>query len=321
MNLKFIELFSGIGGIRLGLESAAKELNYNTECVFASELDKFCNITYKENFKDAFEISGDITKINKKNIPDHDLLLAGFPCQAFSQAGKKQGFNDTRGTLFFEIQRVLEVKKPKYFLLENVKQLIGHDKRDKKDKIGRTFKIILNILEDKLGYNVYWDNLNAKDFNLPQNRNRVYIFGSLKKVNFKFPEKLFIETRVGKILDKKFNPKYIISDRLWESHQRRKKENKLKGKGFGYGIVNNDSTHTNTISARYNKDGSEILIENLGTNPRKLTPREAARLQGFPDEFIINKISDTQAYKQFGNSVPVPVIKNIFLNNPFIFYD
>ena len=317
MKIKFIDLFAGIGGIRLGLENSAKRNKKLVECVFTSEWDKFANITYKENFNDNFNIAGDITKINESDIPEHNLLLAGFPCQAFSQAGKKRGFEDTRGTLFFDIARILQKKKPSYFLLENVKQLVGHDKKNKKDKIGRTLSIILETLGE-LGYNVHWKTLKARDFGVPQNRERIYIFGSLKKVNFKFPNPFDLDLRLGDILEEIVDEKYIISDKLWAGHQRRKKMNKLKGKGFGYGLFNKDSKYTNTLSARYYKDGSEILIENLNTNPRKLTPREAARLQGFPDNFKI-PVSNNQAYKQFGNSVAVPVIEAIFNNNTFIY--
>ena len=211
------------------------------------------------------------------------------------------------GHFFFEIARILQEKRPKAFLLENVKNLKSHDK-------GNTYKVIKKTLED-LDYDVQSIVLKAKDFGVPQNRERIYIVGFDKKqvVNykdFKFPEPLNKKTKVGDILEKTINDKYTISDTLWEGHQRRKKENKIKGKGFGYSLFNEDSVYTNTISARYYKDGSEILIEQKGKNPRKLTPREAARLQGFPEEYII-PVSDTQAYKQFGNSVAVPVIHAI----------
>lgn len=297
---KMIDLFAGIGGTRLGFY-----LTHQVQIVFSSEIDKFACKTYRANFGDNPE--GDITKIPAKDIPNHDILVGGFPCQAFSQAGKKKGFDDVRGTLFFEIARILQEKRPKAFLLENVKNLKSHDK-------GNTYKVIKKTLED-LDYDVQSIVLKAKDFGVPQNRERIYIVGFDKKqvVNykdFKFPEPLNKKTKVGDILEKTINDKYTISDTLWEGHQRRKKENKIKGKGFGYSLFNEDSVYTNTISARYYKDGSEILIEQKGKNPRKLTPREAARLQGFPEEYII-PVSDTQAYKQFGNSVAVPVIHAI----------
>ena len=310
--MRVIDLFAGIGGIRRGFEEASEELGFETiECVFTSEWDKYAAETYKFNYPGE-EVHGDITKINEQQIPDHDILLAGFPCQPFSQAGLKRGFSDTRGTLFFDIERILREKKPSMFLLENVKQLVGHDKKNKKDKIGRTLTTIMNVLED-IGYKVEWKTFKARDFGLPQNRERIYIVGVLDhQQNIIFPTPPMTETRVGQILQNKVDPKYTISDRLWEGHQRRKASNKLKGKGFGYGIVNSTSTHTNTISARYYKDGSEILIEQIGKNPRKLTPRECARLQGFPETFMLPPhISDLQLYKQFGNSVAVNVIKAI----------
>ena len=227
--------------------------------------------------------------------------MAGFPCQPFSQAGLKKGFNDTRGTLFFDIERILIEKQPKAFLLENVKQLRTHDNCN-------TLKTIIKHLEDA-GYKVFYEVLAAKDFGVPQNRERIMIVGFLDhNINFEFPKPRNIKTCVGDILEKNVSSSYTISDRLWAGHQRRKIQNKLNGKGFGYGLFNANSAYTNTISARYYKDGSEILIEQKNKNPRKITPREAARLQGFPEDFIIDKVSNAQAYKQFGNSVCVPVI-------------
>ncbi len=205
--------------------------------------------------------------------------------------------------MFFEVERILKEKKPKSFLLENVKGLINHDK-------GNTFKIILDILENKLGYKVYYRVLNAKNFGLPQNRERIMIVGFKNhNIEFEFPENTNIPTRLGNILESNPDEKYTISDKIWASHQMRKQRNKEKGNGFGYCLFNTESEYTSTISARYYKDGSEILIDqsDKGKNPRKLTPREAARLQGYPDSFKI-VVSDTQAYKQFGNSVPVNMI-------------
>lgn len=294
-NFKYIDLFAGIGGIRTPFQ------NLGGKCVFSSEIDKYACQTYEANYGE--KPSGDITKIPANAIPDFDILLAGFPCQAFSIAGKREGFNDTRGTMFFEVERILEEKKPKSFLLENVKGLTNHDK-------GKTFKIMLDVLENKLNYKVYHKVLNAKDFGLPQNRERIMIVGFKNhNIDFHFPEKTNIPTRLGDILEKNPDDKYTISDKIWESHQRRKERNKAKGNGFGYRLFNENSEYTSTISARYYKDGSEILIDqsNKGKNPRKLTPREAARLQGYPDSFKI-VVSDTQAYKEFGNSVPVNMI-------------
>lgn len=300
-SFRFIDLFAGIGGIRIPFQELGGK------CVFSSEWDKFAQKTYKVNFGE--EPAGDITKIEAKEIPDFDILLGGFPCQPFSQAGLKKGFSDTRGTLFFEIERILKEKKPKAFLLENVKQLRGHDK-------GRTLKVILQHL-DALNYYVKFEVLRAGDFGVPQNRERIYIVGLDKDYydipsdyDFAFPEPAFIKTRLGDILEENVDEKYTISDSLWEGHQRRKKEHKEKGNGFGYSLFNSESEYANTISARYYKDGSEILIEQENRNPRKLTPRECARLQGFPEQFII-PVSDTQAYKQFGNSVAVPVVRAV----------
>lgn len=299
---KFIDLFAGIGGIRIPFQELGGK------CVFTSEWDKFAQKTYRVNFGE--EPQGDITQIKATDIPDFDILLGGFPCQPFSQAGLKKGFSDTRGTLFFEIERILKEKRPKAFLLENVKQLKGHDK-------GRTLKVILEHL-DALDYYVEYAVLRAGDFGVPQNRERIYIVGFNKRefdipedYSFEFPEPTHEKTRLGDILEKNVDEKYTISDALWEGHQRRKKEHKEKGNGFGYSLFNEDSEYTNTISARYYKDGSEILIDQgTGKNPRKLTPRECARLQGFPEKFIIT-VSDTQAYKQFGNSVAVPVVRAV----------
>ena len=298
----FIDLFAGIGGIRIPFQELGGR------CVFSSEWDAFAQKTYKVNFGET--PSGDITKISSKDIPDFDILLAGFPCQPFSQAGLKKGFTDVRGTMFFEIERILKEKRPKAFLLENVKQLKGHDK-------GRTFQVILDHL-NRLEYAVDFKVLKAADFGVPQNRERIYIVGfdrhrfPLKEdfaFDFPFPSKQ--KTRLGDILEEKVDEKYTISDALYAGHLRRRKENKEKGNGFGFCLFNRDSEYTSTISARYYKDGSEILIDQgKDKNPRKLTPRECARLQGFPERFII-PVSDTQAYKQFGNSVAVPVVRAV----------
>ena len=271
------------------------------KCVFSSEIDKFCLQTYKDNFND--NPHGDITKINAKEIPEHNILLAGFPCQAFSNAGLKKGFDDTRGTLFFDIKRILEFHKPEAFLLENVKGLRGHDK-------GRTLNIIFQSLKN-LGYkSINIDVLNSKKFGLPQNRERIFIVGFKENLDFDFPQPKCTKTRLGDILHKKAAAKLTISNKLWISHQRRKEKNMTMGRGFGFSIFDRESPCSSTISARYYKDGSEILIYQKGKNPRMLSPREAARLQGFPESFKI-PVSNPQAYKQFGNSVSVPVIEAI----------
>ena len=294
----FIDLFAGIGGIRIPFEAIGGE------CVFTSEWDKFSQQTYKLNFKD--DVHGDITQIDESAIPVHDVVLAGFPCQPFSNAGLKEGFSDTRGTLFFDVERIARYHEPKVMLLENVKGLVSHDK-------GRTLHVILESL-DNLGYWVQYKVLNARDFGVPQNRERIYIVAYSKNYfdedAFQFPKPLNKPTQVGDILETRVASKYTISDRLWAGHQRRKLEHVAKGNGFGYSIFNASSPYTSTISARYYKDGSEILIAQRGKNPRKVTPREAARLQGFPEWFQVNP-SDSQAYRQFGNSVAVPVIEVI----------
>jgi DNA (cytosine-5)-methyltransferase 1 len=328
---KFIDLFAGIGGIRIPFQQLGGK------CVFTSEWDKFSQKVYATNFGEM--PSGDITLVPAKLIPDHDILLGGFPCQAFSQAGLKRGFSETRGTMFFEIQRILAEKRPKAFMLENVKQLKGHDK-------GRTLQTILDILEGnnsqdipddvpmsdearkalsaKLNYQVFYKVLRAGDFGVPQNRERIFIVGfdrdyfgqeiDFESV-FNWPIAPLTPTRLGDILEDsaKLDPKYTLSEKLWGGHQRRKEEHKEKGNGFGYSLFNADSPYANTISARYYKDGSEILIDqsHLGKRPRKLTPRECARLQGFPENYIVDAVSDAQTYKQFGNSVCMAVIRAI----------
>ncbi len=299
---KFIDLFAGIGGIRLPFD----ELGY--ECVFSSEIDKFAQKTYQSYFDEI--PAGDITQIEPETLPDFDILLAGFPCQPFSQAGLKKGFMDTRGTMFFYIENIIKIKKPNVIFLENVKGLRNHDK-------GRTFKTICNSLE-QLGYSVKSTVLAAKDFGLPQHRERIYIVAfkdKNKAEQFSFPTPSSIETKVGDILEESVDDKYTISDKLWAGHQRRKKAHRAKGNGFGYSLFNAYSPYTSTISARYYKDGSEILIEQQGKNPRKITPTEAARLQGFPDSIVdkarLNGVSDAQLYKQLGNAVAVSVVRAI----------
>lgn len=297
---RFVDLFAGIGGMRIPFDALGGQ------CVFSSEWDKYAQQTYAANFGETPH--GDITAIKEKEIPAHDLLLAGFPCQAFSHAGLKRGFEDTRGTMFFEIARILKHHRPALLLLENVRGFTHHDSH-------RTYNRVIEALQD-LGYSVHAQLLNARDFGLPQNRSRIYIVGLNKKKitdhgTFQFPAPTMEPTNVASILQRRVNPKYIISRRLWESHQARKKRNEADGKGFGYSLFAGNSTYTRTLTARYNKDGAEILISRgNGRNPRKITPREAARLQGFRDKFTI-PVSDAQAYKQFGNSVAVPVVAAI----------
>ena len=297
-----IDLFAGIGGIRQAFQRVG---GYT---VYSSEWDKFAQTTYRVNYGEVPD--GDITKVDEKDIPDHDILLAGFPCQPFSQAGLKKGFEDARGTLFFDIARILKAKRPKAFMLENVKQLKGHDK-------GNTLKVILNVLHELNYYVPEPQVLNAYDFGVPQNRERIIIVGFNKDYlpeqpeQFQYPPKQSRNgVRVGNILEENVPEKYTISDKLYRGHLERKKKNETKGNGFGFCVFNEDSPYTSTISARYYKDGSEALIEQTGKNPRMLTPRECARLQGFPEDFII-PVSNAKAYKQFGNSVCIPVIEAV----------
>jgi DNA-cytosine methyltransferase len=304
----FIDLFAGIGGIRLAFEKQGGK------CVFTSEWDANAQKVYKKNFKDNHEAFGDITQIDEKNIPEHDILLAGFPCQPFSLAGIskknslgiKHGFEDeTQGTLFFDIKRIIKEKRPKAFLLENVKNLKSHDN-------GRTFKIIMKTLERELGYRVYSKVLDAKGL-VPQHRERIYIVGFRENIDFKFPILPSEGTKLHEILEKDVDSKYTLSDNLWNYLQEYASKHREKGNGFGYGIADPNG-YTRTLSARYYKDGSEILIDQgENKNPRRLTPRECARLQGFPDSFQIAD-SDSAAYKQFGNSVAVPVVEEIAKN-------
>lgn len=299
---KFIDLFAGIGGIRIPFQELGGE------CVFSSEWDQFAQKTYRVNFGEMPQ--GDITKIESAAIPDFDILLGGFPCQPFSSAGLKMGFADTRGTLFFEIERIMRDKRPKAFLLENVKQLRSHDD-------GRTLKVILNHIKD-LNYYVKYEILRAGDFGVPQNRERTYIVGFDKnyfnlsdEYDFEFPIPTYKATRLGDILEQDVDDRYTLTDAIWTGFQKRKQNNINRGAGFGYCLFDENSPYVSTLVARYYKDGQEILVDQgEGKNPRKLTPRECARLQGFPDSFII-PVSNMQAYKQFGNSVAVPVIRAV----------
>lgn len=303
----FIDLFAGIGGMRLAYESAGGH------CVYSNEWNKYSQQTYFANFGE--QPDGDITKVDENTIPDHDILVAGFPCQPFSIAGvsKKQslgratGFEDkTQGTLFFDICRILKAKRPKAFMLENVKNLCSHDR-------GRTFKVITESL-DELDYEVFYQVLDGQNF-VPQHRERILIVGFDRRrygKNIKFDFNITPadpKPVMRDILEKNVDDKYTLSDKLWDYLQGYAAKHKAAGNGFGYGIADPDGV-SRTLSARYHKDGSEILIAQKGKNPRRLTPRECARLQGFPEDFKI-PVSDTQAYRQFGNSVVVPLMANV----------
>ena len=306
----FADLFAGIGGMRLAFS------NCGGECVFSCERDKNCQKTYRDNFGEV--PAGDIREIKASDIPNHDILLAGFPCQPFSIAGvskknslgKATGFLDeTQGTLFFEIVRILAAKRPKTFLLENVKNLKSHDG-------GRTWQIITATLND-LGYSIFSAVLDGKIF-VPQHRERIFIVGFDSErykdfINFSFdfepPEKV---PALKDILENHVDERYTLSDKLWNYLQSYADKHKAKGNGFGFGLPDLNGV-SRTLSARYYKDGSEILIRQDKKNPRRLTPRECARLQGFPENYKI-VVSDTNAYKQFGNSVVVPLVTAIAKN-------
>lgn len=323
----FIDLFAGIGGLRLGFESIGGK------CVFTSEINKFARQTYASNFSCSHPFNDDITSIEPQDIPKHDVLLAGFPCQPFSIAGvsKKNslgvahGFADkTQGTLFFDIARILEYHQPRAFLLENVKNLERHDK-------GKTFQVIRETLFE-LGYHFDWRVIDAKGF-VPQHRERIFIAGFRENNGFSFNDYYYPDPDKGPKLESILHPedgsedpeppytvgnkalvadKYTLSDKLWKYLQDYAAKHKARGNGFGYGLVGRNDT-ARTLSARYYKDGSEILIKQKVGNPRRLTPRECSRLMGFDTSSRIFEIpvSDTQAYRQFGNAVVVPVVESV----------
>ena len=298
----FIDLFAGIGGTRLAFEKVGGT------CVFSSEINKFARKTYHANFGEM--PAGDIKTINEHEIPDHNILVGGFPCQPFSISGVSKrkslnlppGFRDkTKGNLFFDIARILETKRPGAFLLENVKHLKHHDK-------GETYHIMKETLENELGYDIHAEIIDSR-YIVPQHRERIFIVGFDKPTPFSFPVFEDKKPRLKEILEKDVEKKYTLTNHLWDYLRKYAAKHKEKGNGFGYGLADLDGI-TRTLSARYYKDGSEILVPQKGKNPRRLTPRECARLMGFPESFKI-PVSDTQAYKQFGNSIVVPVIEKI----------
>ena len=325
----FIDLFAGIGGLRRGFESIGGR------CIFTSEWDKYSQQTYRANFPDDdHEINGDITRIEASEIPAHDVLLAGFPCQPFSIAGvskknalgRAHGFEDkTQGTLFYDVARIIKHHRPAAFLLENVRNLVGHDK-------GKTFQTIKDVLTNELGYTIDFRVIDGRHWT-PQHRERIFIVGFREDQGFRFADMkvpdaapklrdiLHREADETEIPDQKYTvgnsgrvaDKYTLTDHLWNYLQRYKEKHQAAGNGFGFGLVGPDDV-ARTLSARYYKDGSEILIRQDGKAPRRLTPRECARLMGFDSprgaDFII-PVSDTQAYRQFGNSVVVPAVKAV----------
>lgn len=342
-DFRFIDLFAGIGGIRRGFDAAGGK------CVFTSEWDTYAQKTYRANYPDDdHEIRGDITEIEADEIPDHDVLLAGFPCQPFSIAGvskknslgRQHGFMDkAQGTLFFDVLRILKAKRPAAFLLENVKNLKSHNRGD-------TFATIKGALENDLGYHVSTVVIDAKGY-VPQHRERIFIVGFREECRFDISKLSFRDPKTGPRLDSILhspdetpeeqytlpveeagsneasfvNPKYTLSDKLWNYLQGYAEKHRAKGNGFGFGLCGPEDT-ARTLSARYYKDGSEILIAQEGRNPRRLTPRECARLMGFDQPShppMKIPVSDTRAYKQFGNAVAVPVIEDIAIKmKPFI---
>lgn len=324
MVIPFIDLFAGVGGIRLGFESAGGS------CVFTSEWNDWSKKTYLENFGSGHPFVGNIVPYPAEDVPDHDVLLAGFPCQPFSIAGvskknalgKPHGFAcTTQGTLFFDVARIIAAKRPKAFLLENVKNLLSHDK-------GNTFRVILDTLRNELGYEVHYRVIDGQSF-VPQHRERIIIVGFDGSTGFSWDDLCLPEQPpvLSSILHPedgsesaeepyttgekaKVHRKYVLTDKLWAYLQAYAEKHRAAGNGFGFGLVTRGDV-SRTLSARYYKDGSEILVSRgKGRNPRRLTPRECARLMGFPDTFRI-PVSDTQAYRQFGNSVVVPVMREV----------
>lgn len=324
-DFRFIDLFAGIGGIRMAFEA------HGGECVFTSEWNAFAQKTYLANFPSSIHaLTGDITQVATQDIPDHDVLLAGFPCQPFSIAGvskknslgRAHGFADeTQGTLFFDVARILAAKRPAAFLLENVKNLLSHDK-------GRTFQVIKKVLEEDLGYHIHYRVIDGAHF-VPQHRERILIVGFRTPTEFSFdnlqlPPKTHtlaeilhpengsetVEAHYTHGRKAAVDSRYTLTPKLWDYLQAYAAKHKAAGNGFGFSLVNAEGS-ARTLSARYYKDGSEILIEQgTGLRPRRLTPRECARLMGFPDSFVI-PVSDTQAYRQFGNSVVMPVMQEV----------
>lgn len=294
-----IDLFAGIGGIRLGFANAFKE---NIEFVFSSEIDKYAQQTYKANFDG--DVAGDITKIDEKDIPSHDILLAGFPCQAFSIAGKRLGFEDTRGTLFFEVARIIKYHKPKILFLENVKGFVNHDN-------GNTFRVVKETLEE-MGYKVFTKVLNAKNFGVPQNRERIYIVAFLDDIEFEFPEALCTEVSIKSKLQKDVLEKYYYNGKpLFERIKDDVvNENSIYQWRRQY-VRENKSGVCPTLTANMGTGGHNVPIVRDKKGIRKLTPRECANFQGFPDTFVLPNIVDSQLYKQCGNSVVVEVINKI----------
>ena len=293
--IRFIDLFCGIGGFRIAFEEACKELDVNASCVFSSDIDSSCQDSYEANFGERPH--GDITQVDEKQVPDHDILFAGFPCQPFSIIGRMKGLDDIRGTLFFDVARIIKEKKPKAFILENVKQLVGHDK-------GNTLKVILKALED-LGYHVKYKVLNALDHGLPQKRERVVIVGHQDPIMFTYPDPIKYYKPLTDILDSKVDKKYYASEYI------RLKRKESHDSSFHPSIWHenksgNISSYPFSCALRAGASYNYLLVN----GERRLTPREMFRLQGFPDWYKI-VVGDGQARKQAGNAVPVNMIRSV----------
>ena len=312
--MKFIDLYAGIGGIRLGFERA---FGKEAEFVFSNEIDESACKTYREYFhQDNHDPEGDITKIESSEIPDFDILLAGFPCQAFSIAGRKEGFADIRGTHFFEIKRIIEEKRPKAFLLENVKHFENHDKK-------RTFSKVKSVIEDELGYTFYHEILNAKDFGLPQNRERIYMVGFKEKIHFEFPKKSLEQVKLKDKLESNVGEEHFLSQRYLDTLKRHRARHEEKGHGFGYIILNPKKDVANTLVLGGMGKERNLIVDKQSFKKcnreeanseavRCLTPPEFLNLQGFPKDFPM-VVSKTQICRQAANSVAVPVIEKIAL--------
>ena len=295
--LKYIDLFCGIGGFRIAMEQSCQENGLISECVFSSDIDSYCQDSYEINF--GHRPAGDITKINEKEIPDHDILFAGFPCQPFSIIGQRKGFNDIRGTLFFDIARIINEKKPKAFILENVKQLVGHDK-------GNTLKVIIETLKD-LGYHVQYAVLNALDYGLPQKRERVIIVGHKDPIFFSFPSPIRPFKPLSEILEKRVDKKYYASEYIVNKRKERHKS-AYKLSIWHENKAGNICSYPYSCALRSGASYNYLLVD----GERRLTSREMLRLQGFPDNYKI-VVNDNQARRQAGNAVPVNLVKAVIL--------
>jgi len=295
--IRFIDLFCGIGGFRVAMDQACHENNLIPECVFSSDIDTFCQDSYEANF--GHRPTGDITQVNEKDIPNHDVLFAGFPCQPFSIIGQMQGFNDIRGTLFFDIARIIKHKKPKAFILENVKQLVGHDK-------GHTLKTIIKTLQD-LGYHVQYAVLNALDYGLPQKRERVIIVGHIQPILFSYPAPIRPFKPLNEILEKTVADKHFASEYI-VSKRKKRHQSAYKLSIWHENKAGNICSYPYSCALRAGASYNYLLVN----GERRLTPREMFRLQGFPDKYKI-VVNDSQARKQAGNAVPVNIVKAVIL--------